>query len=698
MTSIAQASRPLAEQTKVLTVAGTSNGVGTHPSQSKPGALDQKHAATKRTNDRARYEGAQYDVADEYVMVSHTSASLPAEQSPMDKRKALAPIMVASSSHIKSPQPSPQSNAPQTPVSPSNTASTLMNHIQVLNAHSPHAQIYQNLPSRPPLLHSPPHQPTPHVANQSLAVPTHGSQLGSNSSIPISGSIRHDPSNSRSPVYSANSARDARLATGHGTYPMESSNSPTKASGDPSYLKNQFHATYMATPSDLSSSPSAVSPQPRVNAYGQVHATAAQNGLHSGLQPARPMTRKPHTVSYSANSVSTPIADREHRRRATVDCDDTERSVPRPKGYMYASVTPQLDAHQHDAYAQYTQHQNGTVGHSPSMMHRLTRALKHGVQVMGSSSSASSSPRDYGRGAALAGRSPSGSPQSQGSYGDSSLNGSHHQQPPKGSANLLAPVPVAQALSSPGSNASSGDANHSPQYPTRGRTKLLKRPSNQQMRPKTPDRDTQAARGRQPHPDDYANGHTSYAPRNPPGTPYRRDKVILDDDAYDPLAPNRRDSRYTSGGSSVSEPVIPDPALIREVDAKKTKAERVKRRLVPLRSSSEESSARRRDVESEMSDFTDVEYDDDDDGGFYKRPTRSRDGYGSGYASDADGMRPRSLSRPPSRPPSRGILKRSSSVCSQRSTKSVRLEIPKDRRALEEVRDAEEKVEHAGKY
>ena len=166
-----------------------------------------------------------------------------------------------------------------------------------------------------------------------------------------------------------------------------------------------------------------------------------------------------------------------------------------------------------------------------------------------------------------------------------------------------------------------------------------------------------------------------------------------------------RDSRYTSGDSSISEPVIPDASLIAEAERARGKGERVRKRLVPTRSSSESGGdALGTDwAQSEISSADEAEYVNvgfneaapNGNGSYYTRPYRTRDGYGSGYNSEAEGQRSRAPSRTPSRPPSRGILKRSSSVCSARSTKSVRIEIPRDRRALEEVRDAEDKVDGA---
>ncbi|KAH8120177.1 hypothetical protein DFH11DRAFT_1722023 [Phellopilus nigrolimitatus] len=162
---------------------------------------------------------------------------------------------------------------------------------------------------------------------------------------------------------------------------------------------------------------------------------------------------------------------------------------------------------------------------------------------------------------------------------------------------------------------------------------------------------------------------------------------------------SKRNSRYTSGESSVSEPVIPDVSLIMEAELSKSKTERVRRRLVPFQTSSEEGGGHYAS-DSDLSELTSSDNEDEGeqdgrDGNFYRRPYRTRDGYGSGYASDVHGGQSRPVSRPASRSPSRGILKRSSSACSQRSNKSVRIEIPKDRKALEEVREAEDKVDSA---
>jgi hypothetical protein len=425
-----------------------------------------------------------------------------------------------------------------------------------------------------------------------------------------------------------------------------------------------------------------------------------------------------HLPSYSlpAPGVSNSWTEKGHRRHATVDCDDTDRSVPRPKDYMYPGSRI-------DAVAR---------GFSSEAIHEGEQApsRRQATRYMYPNPIPTDSPLSSG---------------SQGSTHSRSSPTKLYQQPRSspqglsGSASSLLPPAPALSHSRRGSYESDVSANNGTQsnpYAT-ARAQLRRTHSRRGLRDEatetqgsnyqvSPTHLTEqysssriyASSNRSQDALGAAQGEAYTRGRSRRGEPSprrrysydaspRRDAVIPDMSILSPIN-SARNSRYTlSGESSISEPVIPDVSLIMEAEIKRGKGDRVRRRLVPTRSSSEDNGELRGKDDFDLTDSSD---DDDDgyvrvdhmhgneagNGAYYTRPTR--DGYGPGDASENEGQRSRAPSRTPSRPPSRGILKRSSSVCSQRSTKSVRIEIPRDRRALEEVRDAEDKFENARMY
>jgi len=133
-------------------------------------------------------------------------------------------------------------------------------------------------------------------------------------------------------------------------------------------------------------------------------------------------------------------------------------------------------------------------------------------------------------------------------------------------------------------------------------------------------------------------------------------------------------SRPISRLSSVSDPVIPDASLLVEAAVLRGREKPFRPRLYDYASS--ESPLGTEDEESEDDDS-----DEDDD-----RPARprSRGSVRSVRSSRSAGD------------PGPSILKRSGSRCSQRSSKSVRLDIPEDQAAVQEVRHLQDEVYEAG--
>lgn len=485
--------------------------------------------------------------------------------------------------------------------------------------------------------------------------------------------------------------------------PSAANHSPTSIQADPSLLKTRFQATYQTASSTSSSSPSSngskhstLSPQQAT--FGRdtnIANYSSRDLLPTGTGPSH------HIRSSTVMTMPTPnhypsISEREHRRRSTVDCDDTDRSVPRPKNYMYRSsvytrshdggsndilgqnIASTLSSGSSPSHESANHPSNGSPGKhhahataygtvlngSPNLLPptsgqgqvRTRRESHENVVKLTSQAQAPGTPhqlrRTYSR-RTMRDHSPNGAQTHVEGYGTWEYQGYE----PKSPRRMTMPVPEVQQQQS--YQYADEDAYQ------RGRT----RRGEAQRRP-----------------------HYSYDT-----SPHRSD-VVIPDSAYTRGSANSaRNSRYTSGGSSVSEPVIPDESLIKEAERSRNKADRVRQRLVPFASSSEEGGRRRYDSDSDDS-YSDISMGEGGYSGFYKPPYRTRDGYGSGYGSEFDGTKSRPASRPPSRPPSRGILKRSSSMCSQRSNKSVRIELTRDRKALEEVRDAEDKVDKATKY
>ncbi|KAI5121266.1 hypothetical protein M0805_002311 [Coniferiporia weirii] len=683
-------------------------------------------------------------------------------ESPNHKRKKPPHLTMSTTGHPGHPHPSPSMpRAPQTPVRPiQNTP------IQIAYSQSSHTQSPRNPPAWPLTPHSPAYAPL--YANSHSASPSdtlHNPYFDPNHSLASQTVGIHSSPNAHGK--STPGRHNITLASYSPPHSRDTVEHHGNVQADPSLLKSQFRATYMISPSNSNYSPpsnaSKPSSSPQYPALDHDDVGAYTQAGSRQAMPTRSRPHKSYTAPHSAvipshsTTYSPPTADTGHNRRATVGGDDTDRSVRRPKGYMYSSPAAygmqrddtRSDPYPHDnTHDSQRAHQLGS-DHSPSSLRRMTRFLNQRLTVTGSP---------------LSSGSPSGSPRSQGSVGvvvgsqrlHDSTGGSPYEQRTSpvrpavvprqyngvagsGSPNLLPPAPGLHSRSPRGSNDGSNDAGGiDSSLVGKVRRKLSKRrPSQQSLRGhnssnaqpvdakhalqhNVQEQDLYASGGKSPrrgysmpldvqqtgegvvsyrstsHRNELPT-HTAYAYGR---SPKYADRVIPDMAGMKP-SDSSRNSRYTSGGSSVSEPVIPDISLIMEAERGRTKNDRVRRRLVPLQSSSEEGGTRYYDSDADLSgldsvtDYEGKEGQDDGSGEFYKRPYRARDGYGSEYASEVDGGKSRPPSRPPSRSPSRGILKRSSSVCSQRSNKSVRLEIPKDRRALEEVRDAEDKVDSA---
>ena len=635
------------------------------------------------------------------------------QTSPATTKKRPAPLTVPQAGQTYSAQSSPI--VQQVPRSPNVTSSrrasvqampSRVTQQQQANGHRP---VYSNNQLASPM--QTPYNPS-FDPNQSLAAPQYHptptpavTQLG----IPVSA---YSPS--------ATSSADK-----HHVYNAADGLPGTVPQTDPSYLKDRFMATYAASPSNSGSSPSSNGSKPPAYPAGGRENNVTY--LHAGAGHASHM--RPHSYSMPVpGTAGSSNSEKEHRRRATVDCDDTDRSVPRPKGYMYSAnatyartdgVSPEM--HQHNNGYGVQGVRSTDDNHSPSAVNRIARMYNHNLVPGGSPHSSNGS---------------KGSPRLRGSPGASYiLDSSQHSQNSPGKVALQARG-YGSTLTVDQVHAYAKGSNGSPNHDVNATRQVLPaQGDNAAGQPHRQLRRTDSRRAlRDPHPvnaepvvppteyyvtqtksprrgtiippavqqvpeaDSYQQrGRSRRSPRRHYGaaSPHPRQAVIPDMAAFTPTGSNRN-SRYTSGGSSVSEPVIPDVSLIMEAELSRNRGDRVRRRLVPFQSSSEEGGSRH------ASDFesSDSSSDDDQgaalDNGYYQRPYRPRDGYDSAY--ETEGPRPRAPSRPQSRSPSRGILKRSSSVCSQRSNKSVRLEIPRDRRALEEVRDAEDKVDRARKH
>lgn len=140
---------------------------------------------------------------------------------------------------------------------------------------------------------------------------------------------------------------------------------------------------------------------------------------------------------------------------------------------------------------------------------------------------------------------------------------------------------------------------------------------------------------------------------------------------------DQEQSRPISRLSNVSDPVIPDPSLLVEAAVLRGREKPFRPRLYDYASSESPPGS---DEESEDDD-EDEDSDEDDD-----RPARprSRGSVRSVRSSRSAGD------------PGPSILKRSGSRCSQRSSKSVRLDIPEDQAAVQEVRRLQDEVYEAG--
>ncbi|OCB90108.1 hypothetical protein A7U60_g2667 [Sanghuangporus baumii] len=708
-----------------------------HSSHSKRQAHAERRSRVQATNStttisptKSRVHGAPVAptnavVETQFVAEAHTSPAAP--------KKRPAPLAVPQAGQTHSAQSSPLiPHAPRSPNVASRRASVQVASLQSSRATqqqqpSGYRPVYSNNQVASPM--QTPYNPS-FDPNQSLAVhQSHPTPATTQLGIPVSA---YSPS--------ATGSVDKQHIYGSADALAEA-----VPQADPSLLKDRFLATYMTSPSNSTSSPSSNGSKPpahppqnlavgRENAVAYLHAGAGHathTRLHSYSMPV------PGTAG-SSNS------EKEHRRRATVDCDDTDRSVPRPKGYMYSAnavytknqdVSPE-SRHNENAYSMQGA-RNPDDDHSPSAVHRIARMYNYNLVPGGSPQSSTGS---------------KGSPHLQGSPGasyflESSLHsqnspgkGAHqargygsnltvdqahaYSKGSNGSPTLLPPDPAlsrsrrgsddhdinaSRQVLTPQVNSATGHAPRQLRRTDSRRDLRDPQPTGAGLvdRPVVPPPEYYAPQARSPRSgaivaltgqqvpeaERYQRGRSRRSPRRHyDASPHRRDAVIPDMAALTPMGSNRN-SRYTSGGSSVSEPVIPDVSLIIEADHIRNRGDRVRRRLVPFQSSSEEGGSRY------ASDFDPSDYSssDDEDDDYYKRPYRPRDGYGSGYTTEAEGVKHRAPSRPQSRSPSRGILKRSSSVCSQRSSKSVRLEIPRDRRALEEVRDAEDKVDRVRK-
>lgn len=535
------------------------------------------------------------------------------------------------------------------------------------------------------------------------------------------------------------------------------SHSPTSAV-DPSRLKSRFDAAYPDSQIPLGDHNGRPSLPRRTSASSGTRISppgATTSQLHGGTNTARSPIRKSFTIghpihgSMHGNGMSPPTADQDHRRRATLDSGDTDRSVPRRKGYMYRT-TEALVADSARIYGQQPL-QGGTYlepSRNGSRPRQNGDATTQGFSPM-AAAQAQLSP--LGRASTVSSVSYTGSPKQRSPMSDRLSVPSSSPQIPQGGSNLK---PLQQRRASPIPPSSSPNT-QSPHLRTRGSSadsssgppvipRELYAPSTE--RRSSSDRDRKnpnkpgshgtgsamptlyeqntrqgesAVRTEKPAQADDGSmagtGHTARTNKNGHSvqSPAQRNEPLQYETPVNiwktngPIKPvSTRSSIYTSGESD-GGPVIPDASLIMDAVSMRAREKPHRRQLVPFLSSSEENTSYRpTDVDT---DFSSDDSDSDDGRGrqnngtaSYGRIHKDRDGYASGYTSEAGSVagsvRSRASSRAPSRPPSRGILKRSNSACSQRSGKSVRLEITEDRVALEEAREAEEAVNRASKH
>lgn len=597
------------------------------------------------------------------------------------------------------------------------------------NGQSSHAQ-----PVLPQSPHSPHFDP-----NYSLAQHTTGKQ--------VTGNLNSSPSNQ--PVYMSPS--DIRASPSSGQFKATSSpngksqqilydksgaalRSDNPSQIDPSRLKSQFHAAYLSPSSSMptQSNVSKGSPSSRRSSIPLSETTQStspqlqaqpSSDIHN---PTRTQTRRSFTVAYSNNVPtppgvhSPPMADIGARRRATVDGDDTQRSIPHPKGYMYSTSNADHSVRMQTTDRRYGFRPESGLAPGPSQPGRegsttvrpMTRIQGQEVGLVSPLSSGSPSgmqrrspvmrpsPNTSSRNLNEAGQqrtslsvpSPNALPVSRnGSPSNASPNSAQsvlerqsRQNSPNQQARFVAAQTVVGSSSPSGrQNIANGQANH----PVRrqGSSASLQRRESQDTGPVIPHMSGVVPQQQSPILQFNRDNGGSY-------TFYHGTRGMKDSAPFH----SNRSSRYTSGDDSVTDPVIPDISLVMENELSKQKEKPMRRRLVPFRSSSDEKPFQSdSDSDSDTTD-SDIGFNNPEDRppveGFYTRPYRPRDGYSSANASDAESIPARPDSRASSCAPSRGILKRSSSVCSQRSNKSVRIEIPQDRRALEEVREAEDKL------
>ena len=535
------------------------------------------------------------------------------------------------------------------------------------------------------------------------------------------------------------------------TIPGQTRSDPTDrvstSAADPSRLKHRFDAAYASQP-PLANSGRRPSAPRRTSASSISRSSppgAAPSQMLNGMVNATQVQmRKSYTIGHPTHGtkpgegMSPPLGDSEHRRRATLDSGDTERSVPRRKGYMYRTSEAliadgvRLQPLQAGIAAYPETHRNAKAG----FQHRYSSDAAANALSPTAASHANLSP--IGLASTASSNSYSGSPKQRSPLSDRlSVPNSSPQIPqmsPSGKPlqhRKASPIPPSPANSPARVRVPSIDSSKGPVVPREltpalpGRRGSLDRrdfnsrgsPAANSAMPTVYERNTRQGEPTEVRADKSTQsdlrpleGHTTGAKHssrshNKVRTPAQRtDNLDYETprniwQTNGPIKPvSTRSSIYTSGESD-GGPVIPDASLIMDAVIMRARDKPHRRQLVPFLSSSEENTSYRpTDVDT---DFTSESSDSEDRRGrqtTYGRIQRDRDGYTSEAGSVAGSVRSRASSRPPSRPPSRGILKRSNSTCSQRSAKSVRLEITEDRVALEEAREAEEAVNKASEY